>query len=111
MAIRTEEVTVSRRERIGADDLNADVFEWRDEDPVRVIVVPGATADLDASRPEGVAVSYTLHFPKGFSGSLRGCRVKVRGEWLSVVGDPKPYTPENCPTEWCMPVEVGETLG
>lgn len=106
MAIRTEEITVSRRERIGADDLNADVFEWRDEDPVRVIVVPGATADLDASRPEGVKVAYTLHFPKTFSGSLRGCRIQVRGEWFRVVGDPKPYMANNCPTDWCMPVEV-----
>ena len=29
-----------------------------------VLVSPSGTNDLEASRPEGVTVAYTLHFPK-----------------------------------------------
>ena len=37
---------------------------------------------------------------------MRGLRVDVRGEAYVVVGDPKPYTPENVPGRWWYPVEV-----
>ncbi len=110
--MKGEVVTVESRIRVGVDDLNSPVYEAHCSDVGNVLVVPGASSDVEGSiRPDGVKVSYTLHFPKTFSGSLRGCRVKVRGEWFSVIGDPKPYTIENCPTEWCMPVEVGVVNG
>ena len=44
-----------------------------------VVVCPGATSELDASRPDGTEVAYTLCFPKSFTASLKGCRVNVRG--------------------------------
>ena len=76
-----------------------------------MIVQPGATADLEASRPEGASVALTLHFPKAWGGkSLRGCEVEIAdGRWAGtyrVVGDPKPYDPDSTPTRWDMPVEV-----
>ena len=37
---------------------------------------------------------------------LKGCSVRVRGEELRVVGDPRPYAPEACPGRWCYPVEL-----
>ena len=74
-----------------------------------VLVVPGATADLEASRPDGVTVALTLHFPKTYTGNLRGCQVALTGEYsgtYNVIGEPKPYLVENSPTDWYMPVEV-----
>lgn len=74
-----------------------------------VLIVPGATSDLDASRPEGVSVAFTLHFPKTFNNSLEGCKVELPAPYAGmyrVVGNPKPYMAENTPTKWHMPVEV-----
>lgn len=74
-----------------------------------VLVVPGATEDLEASRPEGVSVAYTLHFPKSFSGSLEGALVELPAPWTGtyrVIGAPAPYIDANTPTPWHMPVEV-----
>lgn len=71
-----------------------------------VLVTPGATADLDPSRPEGVRVAYTVHFPKGYGKSLRGCSVVIENREYRVIGDPKPYMDEGVPGPWDMPVEV-----
>lgn len=71
-----------------------------------VLVTPGATADLDPSRPEGVRVAYTVHFPKGYGKSLRGCSMVIDGETYRVIGDPKPYMGDGVPGPWDMPVEV-----
>lgn len=74
-----------------------------------VLVVPGACKELDASRPEGVRVALTVHFPKGWTGGLRGARITLPAPWggpYNVIGDPKPYMAANTPTPWNMPVEV-----
>lgn len=74
-----------------------------------VLVSPGATADLEASRPEGVTVAYTLHFPKGYLDSLEGCSVTLPAPWTGtyrVIGDPRQYIDVDTPTSWHMPVEV-----
>ena len=74
-----------------------------------VLIVPGATADLEASRPEGVRVAYTLHFPKTFIGSLEGCKVTLSAPYSGtyrVIGNPGAYMDANTPTRWHMPVEV-----
>lgn len=79
-----------------------------------VLVAPGATSDLEASRPEGVTVAYTLHFPKTFTGSLEGCIVTLPAPWAGdyrVIGDPKPYIDANTPTRWHTPVEVEAAHG
>lgn len=81
------------------------------EEVAGVVVAPGATSDLDASRPEGAEVAYTLCFPKGWAGDLKGCSVRVRGEVYRVVGDPQRYTAANTPGDWDLTAEVGRVEG
>ena len=57
-----------------------------------VVVCPGATADLDSTRPNGVTVT-------------------VRGTDYKVVGDPKRYTAANTPGPWDLTCEVTRTDG
>lgn len=79
-----------------------------------VLVEPGATANLEASRPEGVQVVYTLHFPKSFTESLEGCKVELPNPWngvYRVIGNPGRYMDANTPTRWNMPVEVELAYG
>lgn len=83
--------------------------------PVEVagaLVAPGSTSALGGStRPDGVEVAYTVHFPKSFDASLRGARVQVRGELFEVVGDPRPYARDLCPGAWWMQAEVRRVQG
>ena len=79
-----------------------------------VLVSPGATADMEASRPEGVTVAYTLHFPKAYAQPLEGCMVELPEPWAGtyrVIGAPSPYIGANTPTRWHMPVEVEAAHG
>lgn len=78
---------------------------WEEVD-ADVLVCSGSTSDLDATRPEGDRVVFTLHFPKAWTRALRGARVQVRDEMYKVSGDPQGYTVSNCPTNFNMPVEV-----
>ena len=86
--IPTETVTVISRKTV-YDDLHEPVSEAVDE------------REVDA------VVAYTVHLPRDMAGiRLKGCSVRVRGEELRVVGDPRPYAPEACPGRWCYPVEL-----
>lgn len=79
-----------------------------------VLVEPGATESLEASRPEGVLVAYTLHFPKTFAGALEGCEIELPAPWAGVyhvVGEPGRYMNANTPTRWNLPVEVEKAYG
>lgn len=74
-----------------------------------VLVAAPSVDDMEAARENGVTLAYTLHFPKSFTASLRGCTVTLPQPWegtYRVVGDPRPYMDENCPTPWHMPVNV-----
>lgn len=108
--IPTEAVTVVRP-TVERDDLGEPTFGEPTREDVRCVVCPGVTADLDASRPEGVTVAYTLHFPKTYAGSLRGCSVEVRGETYDVVGDPQRTTDAATPGPWDMAAEVTRADG
>lgn len=109
--IQGETVTVIRRE-VERDELGEPSSERETREAVgNVVVAPGSTSDLDASRPEGVTVSFTLCFPKSYEGDLRGCTVEVRGTEYAVVGDPQRYTPENTPGDWNLTAEVTRTDG
>lgn len=109
--IRGETVTVVRP-TVGRDALGeASYGEPERTDVEGVVVAPGPTADLDATRPEGVKVAYTLCFPKGYREPLRGCWVEVRGERCRVVGDPRPYTAENVPGPWNYTAEAARADG
>ena len=93
---------------------NKVVDEYNDITVNNVLIVPGATTDLEASRPEGVRVAFTLHFPKTFTGSLEYALVTLPepyGGTYRVIGNPRPYMEANTPTPWNMPVEVEEIHG
>ena len=108
--IPTETVTVLRPS-VERDDLGEITEGEPTSVAVRCVVCPGATSDMDATRPEGVTVAYTLHFPKTYAGSLRGCSVEVRGETYDVVGDPQRTTDAATPGPFDMAVEVTRADG
>ena len=108
--IPDEAVTVIRP-TVERDDLGEPIEAGASREEVRCVVCPGATSDMDATRPEGVTVSYTLHFPKTYAGSLRGCSVEVRGEVFDVVGDPMRTNEAATPGPWNMAVEVARADG
>lgn len=94
---------------IGPEDVyRVPSIEWRDQTVIEnVLIAPSGTADLEPGmHPDGDSVTLTLHFPKTFTGSLRSCRVAVRGVMYQVVGDPQPYTDQNVPGAWNRPVTV-----
>lgn len=104
--MRSSTVTVTRREQVGTDAFNAPVYEEVDEEVGGVLPQPGATADLAAERPDGVSVDMTFHFPRGYSKSLRGCRVTYGGKRYEVVGDPQPTMPELTPGPFGLTAEA-----
>lgn len=112
--IRGITVTVHHPYENGVDRFNNVVYGMTGGEVENVLVQPGATSLLDASRPEGVAVSYTLHFPKTYKESLEGCLVTLPAPWegtYRVIGDPQPYIDANTPTDWDRPCEVEAAHG
>lgn len=102
-------VTVNKPTVQSVDRLNNPVYSFEQVSVANVLVSPGATDDLEAARPEGVSVAYTLHFPKTYTGDLEGCTVELPAPWsctCKVIGKPTPYIDANTPTPWHMPVEV-----
>ena len=110
--IRGETVAVRHVEGTTTDRLNVKVPVYGDPVTVsNVVVVPATLDEADYLRPDGIRVTYTLHFPRGYSRALRGARVTVRGEEYGVVGEPQPYTEGNVRGPWTMPVSVGRADG
>ena len=68
--MQTVAVTVAHREQVGMDAYAAPVYRLVEEVVEGCLVEPGATADLDASRPEGVTAALRVHFPKSYTASL-----------------------------------------
>ena len=109
--IRGEGVTVTR-EVVARDELGEPTVTAIETEGVEgVLVSPGATSDLDSTRPNGATVAFTLHFPKSYGGDLKDATVNVRGIGCKVVGDPQRYAEGNTPGEWNMTVEVTRTDG
>ena len=108
-----ETVVVLRRVRTGTGPGNTPIYDDEELSIDDVLVIPGPRQDVvESNRPDGVEVAFNLHFPKTFTGSLRGAKVSVRGgEPMDVIGDPQPFTLANTPTRWWMPVEVGRVDG
>ena len=76
-----------------------------------VLVTPGPTSDMDASRPDGVTVACTMHLPKSYTASVEGCRVMLPEPWheeggYRVVGRPLPYMAANTPGRWNRAAEL-----
>lgn len=81
---------------------------------VRVLVGPPSTSSMEASRPNGATVALTLHFPKSYKASLRGCRVELPAPWTGtyrVIGDPVPYEARLTPGRYNRPVDVERADG
>lgn len=106
-----EEVVVGFKHETGKDPYGSPIYETDEETVGDVLVIPGDREDLSYDRPEGVRVLYQLHFPKTFNKNLENQQVKVRGEWLDVIGSPDHFILANTPTRWWMEVEVGTTHG
>lgn len=106
----TEQVTVIRDD-VSYDELGEPIYGEPSKEVVDVLVQPGSTADLDAMRPSGIEVSYTVHFPKTYKNPLKKCRIEIRNEIYEVIGDPQPYTAANTPGNWNMLVEVKRVDG
>lgn len=108
--LRGRTVQVLLRNRDSRDGFGNCVEDYQGAaDVPGVLIAPGRCEDLDASRPEGVKVALTLHFPKGYDADLRGAKVVLDGEFAGtyrIIGDPKPYQTELCPLRWNRPAEV-----
>lgn len=102
------QVMVLSRQSVGVDELGAPVVEWVEEAVVDgVLLAPASTADLTASiRPAGTRIDALAHFPRTYTASLRGRRVRTGGRTFDVVGDPIGYDPALTPTPWNRPVEL-----
>lgn len=102
----TIKLLTPRFDSTSKDGFNADSVIYDETEIKNVLVAPADTSDVDASnRPYGTSIKYNLYFPKTFSGELRNCDVVVRGERLSVIGEPSIYTDKNVPLKWnahCM---------
>ena len=112
--IRGTDVTVRSFEQGGVDRLGNPIMEASEQAVGNVLVQPGATMDMEASRPEGAVVAFTLHFPKTWTGPLEGCEIDLPQPWggtYRVIGSPAPYMDENTPTPWHMAVEVEAAHG
>lgn len=113
--IRGVEVTVLRPPAESADRFGNIAYGEPEAEAVgNVLVAPGASADLEASRPEGVTVAYTLHFPKTYAETLEGCSIALPAPYSGtyrVIGDPRPYMDVNTPGAWDRPVEVEAAHG
>lgn len=71
-----------------------------------VLVKPGSAEDIRESMRDGERVAYTLYWPKSAPMKLDNFRILVRNEWTSVIGAPRAFDTEVCPTDWNMVVEV-----
>lgn len=98
-------VTVLRPVRSGEDAFGRAVAEWVPERVDGVLAAPGTTEGAGAERPDGVRSTVRLHIPKGYTASLRGCRVEALGMVWDVVGDPLPMPVGLCPGPWNREVE------
>jgi hypothetical protein len=107
-------VTVRSFVQTGVDRFNNPVVMPIEQTVDNVLIAPGATQDLEASRPEGVSVAYTLHFPKAWTDSLEGCEIDLPAPYSGtyrVIGNPGAYMDANTPTAWHMPVEIEAAHG
>lgn len=102
MFAKTFEVTVRRPTAYETDRLGNRVpVGFEAEAVTDVMIQSPTTADMEAARPSGYEIAFTLHFPKAYEGSLCGCTVELPEPYLGtyrVVGDPKPDP--NAPTRF-----------
>ena len=79
-----------------------------------VLIEPIEASSLEAERPDGVRVAYRVHFPKGYTSSVRGCDITLSGDYSGtyrVSGDFLTYMSENTPGRWNKYAEIGIVYG
>ena len=101
-----ETVYVQKKTRVGEDERKNPVYYYSEESVENVLIAPGEPSDIISSTQDGDEVLLTLHFPKTYTSSLAGLRVRVYGDLYKVIGDPRPYQEQNTPGEWNRPVKV-----
>ncbi len=99
-------VEVSRKVQTGTDSYGGPIYQEESFTVDNVLPQPGSTSDLDATRPEGVTVAMTFHFPKTFIESLKGCAISYLNRTYRVIGDPQPYLKGATPGPWNRAVET-----
>lgn len=110
--MKGEKVVIERPYVVGQDGHNNVITDTLLIDLENVLVAPQEGGELSGSiRPNGVMVRYTLYFPKTYQEPLEGCRIRIRGQWLKVIGSPDVFNPDLCPTDWNRVVYVGDTHG
>lgn len=112
--LRGTTVTVMRPTATAVDRFGNNVYSYESEEVANVLVAPGATTELEAARPEGADVAFTLHFPRTYTGRLDGCKIMLAAPYAGeyrVIGDPTPYMDANTPTAWHLPVEIERAYG
>ena len=104
--IAATSVEVIQRVAVGSDRYGAPIYEDSTETVDNVVVHPGGTEDLAETRPEGIRIDMTFHFPKTYTESLRGARIRYQDREYRVIGDPQSYMEDNTPGEWNRTVET-----
>jgi hypothetical protein len=102
-----ESVMLMARASGSLDEFGNERAEYRRGISVyNVLVAPASSQDLGAERPDGDVTIMTFHFPKTYTGSLRGCLIGWRSSWWEVIGDPRPYSTDSTPGVWNRPVQA-----
>ena len=107
-------VQVERPYENGTDRFNNVVYGMTGETIDNVLYYNGNSDDLEASRPEGMTIDYTLSLPNTYTGSLEGCNITLPnppGGTYRVIGDVEYLIPENTPTQWNGIVRIGHAHG
>lgn len=113
---RTVEAMVLRPGEPSTDRFGNAVPGELSGEPVRVLVQEPTTEDMEAARPYGATLAFTLHFPKTYASSLEGCTVVLPEPWANdggyrVVGDPRPLMDANTPGRFDRAVHVEAAHG
>lgn len=109
-----ETVIVQRRVKTGENTHGQPIYDWVEELVDDVLVAPGPRTDLvEAGRPDGTNVAWSLYWPKTYTASLRGTRVLLQHDDkpCAIIGDPRPYPDVATPTRWNRPSEASRVDG
>lgn len=108
-----ETVTVIRREQHGFTPEGTPQWSTVEEAVPNVLIQDASGANAtDPTRPDGITVAKTAHFPRAWHyKSLRGALVRVDGVEYAVIGDPRPYAGGLTPTAWNLTVELQDERG
>lgn len=100
-------IQLKTRETGGIDEFGNKRASFRQSISVsNVLVAPTSSQDLGPERPDGDATIMTFHFPKTYTGKLKGCLIGWGGSWWEVIGDPRPYSKDSTPGVWNRPVQA-----